>query len=1319
MNSGIVINKSDFTINGNGHSIDGSNQARIFDIIGNNITISNLIFINGYSNANGGAILSNGNLNLINCVFENNTAKNGGAAYFKNGIENSLINSTFNGNHATRAGGAISVMGPASNNTITSEFNNNTAKEASGGGIFFYKTAENNIIESIFTNNNAAYGAGMFFYSESNSNTFKGDFINNIARSCGGALFFYSKTNYNIFKGNYINNKAYGLIDEINGNGGAITFKNTSKNNVLECDFINNTARLYGGAVNYRMTPYNITFKGNFIANSALSGGGLNFFDEFDNVSLSCNFIANNATKGGAIAINKEKNNASIIYSEIQTIANCNFTANNATRGGAIYFGTNGLVKDCNFEYNHAEEWGGAIFSLELYCENSNFKGNNASIAGGAVMNVGGLYTSINDTFIDNNANTGGAIESDYGKLVIINGTFSSKDIQNRGLVYMANTLMHIENTTFANTMSKYAPAIYSTQSNGKIKKSTFVNLSATITAGAMGIREHTGEITIDDCDFINTQSEKNGGAIYADVGGEHGIADGNITILNSRFTNCISEFGGAYLQLAGHLTIDNTNFTSNTANFDGGAVYTSWVRNVNISNSIFTSNMGLYNGYSNGGAVYFDMGEVILKSCIFEDNNASNGSSIYTYDCDLSLLNNYFNNPTENGTSICGVYCGYHGSGNNFTDDIVSLNNTNYDMTVESSQTHFDLINNTINVQTLPKRFDLRDWGWVSSVKNQGKMGSCWAFGITAALESVLIRYANITYDFSENSLQNTMLRYSKYGNTPLAESGNTVFGQSYYSSWLGVSPAEYDTYDELGKISPLIATPEDVQIRDIVLIPTRKNLTDNDQLKWALLNYGAIAIGYNHDSETYYNETTYGYYNYASPDMNHIVCLVGWDDNYPKENFVETPPGDGAFILKNSWGTGFGEEGYFYISYYDVSIAIDIPSMTFDIKNNNNYDKLYQHETDYNDILNYTYAMNKFVAQENLMIAAVGSFINQVDSYDYSILVNGEKVYEQNGTFDYIGYATVELDECIPVMKGDEFAVISKSTQQNSGTIRTHAEPHVSFASNDGIEWKDLTEDNISAIIKVYTINLDIYTQDLVKIYKNDSKFEANIGIVNETVIFEINGRNYTRVSDENGTASMAINLGPGNYTIKTTFNGTTVENTIEVLPTLYAENLVKYFRNASQFYIDFIDGEGNPVNGTNITMNINGVFYNRTTNENGTARLNINLIPGEYILTAIDPLTGLMMSYNITVLPTLNATDLEMTYKDGSKFNVTVLDGEGNPLADAKVTFNINGVFYNRYTDSAGIAMLNITLMAGEYIITSEYDGFKISNTITIKD
>jgi len=171
------------------------------------------------------------------------------------------------------------------------------------------------------------------------------------------------------------------------------------------------------------------------------------------------------------------------------------------------------------------------------------------------------------------------------------------------------------------------------------------------------------------------------------------------------------------------------------------------------------------------------------------------------------------------------------------------------------------------------------------------------------------------------------------------------------------------------------------------------------------------------------------------------------------------------------------------------------------------------------------------------------------------------------------------------------------------------------------------------------------------------------------------------------------------------------------ITVLPTLIADNLVKYFRNDSQFYVSLVDGQGKPVSNTNITMNINGVFYTRETNENGTARLNINLNPGQYILTAKDPLTGLEMSYNITVLPVLTGEDLTMTYKDGSKFNATLVDGQGKPLANESVTFNVNGVFYNRTTDANGVASLNINLMAGEYIITSQYGYAATSNKITI--
>ncbi|WP_296862405.1 hypothetical protein [uncultured Methanobrevibacter sp.] len=93
------------------------------------------------------------------------------------------------------------------------------------------------------------------------------------------------------------------------------------------------------------------------------------------------------------------------------------------------------------------------------------------------------------------------------------------------------------------------------------------------------------------------------------------------------------------------------------------------------------------------------------------------------------------------------------------------------------------------------------------------------------------------------------------------------------------------------------------------------------------------------------------------------------------------------------------------------------------------------------------------------------------------------------------------------------------------------------------------------------------------------------------------------------------------------------------------------------------------------------------------------------------------GCAVSNNIKILPVLNTTDIRMKYRDGTQFKATLVDGLGKPYADQNVTFNINGVLYNRPTDSSGTAKLNINLMPGEYIITSSYNGSSISNKITI--
>jgi hypothetical protein len=263
---------------------------------------------------------------------------------------------------------------------------------------------------------------------------------------------------------------------------------------------------------------------------------------------------------------------------------------------------------------------------------------------------------------------------------------------------------------------------------------------------------------------------------------------------------------------------------------------------------------------------------------------------------------------------------------------------------------------------------------------------------------------------------------------------------------------------------------------------------------------------------------------------------------------------------------------------------------------------------------------------------------------------------------------------------------------------------------------------------------------TTDLVKIYKNDSQFvvDARNTLCN-SIHFFIYHDNLNKMENiisfgnckvnESGYATVNIDLNPGVYYINVEQFVSTANqlylynyastNKITVLSTLIGENLVKYYRNGSQFDIKLVDSSNKSVASQNVTFKVNGVLYSRQTNEEGIARLNINLVPGEYVLTATDPLTGLNMSYNITVLPTLIGDNLVKYYMNASQFEIKLVDSKGAPVASRNVRFNINGIFYSRQTDAEGIARLNINLSPGEYILTATdpLTGLNMSYNITV--
>lgn len=262
-------------------------------------------------------------------------------------------------------------------------------------------------------------------------------------------------------------------------------------------------------------------------------------------------------------------------------------------------------------------------------------------------------------------------------------------------------------------------------------------------------------------------------------------------------------------------------------------------------------------------------------------------------------------------------------------------------------------------------------------------------------------------------------------------------------------------------------------------------------------------------------------------------------------------------------------------------------------------------------------------------------------------------------------------------------------------------------------------LNANEYGALISVDDVNKYCRGPERLNVYLKDS---SNKAIVGENVIISINGVDYTRNTDENGQASIAINLNSGNYTAIAKYNGVFGSNStsakVIISKTIFGSDIVKMFRNGTQFSATFIDTSGNLLINKDVTFNIHGVFYIRTTDDKGRAHLNINLEPGEYIITSINPVNGEELGNNVKVLSILvDSHDVTKYYRNASVYSIKVLDDVGNPLANVDVVFNINGVFYTRTTNESGYANLNLRLGPGEYIVTAQYKGMMHSNIITV--
>ncbi len=397
-------------------------------------------------------------------------------------------------------------------------------------------------------------------------------------------------------------------------------------------------------------------------------------------------------------------------------------------------------------------------------------------------------------------------------------------------------------------------------------------------------------------------------------------------------------------------------------------------------------------------------------------------------------------------------------------------------------NETYTASLTDTALGNALPTRYNYAEEGRLPKVQDQGQEGTCWAYATLSAIESSLL--PNENYEFSRKHLVNYSRKLSSNKN-----GGDYSLSMAYLTAWKG--PVS-DNSNGFGKVKKHLQSAQ-------FLTPK-----DQEEMKRMVFKYGGVETSIylqrsvSADGSPYYNSSAAAYAYEGDSEANHDVVVVGWDDNFPKENFPINVKRDGAFICLNSWGKDFGQNGLFYVSYDCVAFG-EVSICYTQIDDVNNYDYIYQSDLcGWTGIMGYknqssAYFANVFKAKSDESIKAVGFYATEENS-DFEVFVcdqyKGLNSLSTRGravakaSYDNKGFYTINLDKPYSIKKGQKFSIIVKAHNSNkkmrlvpvetpskSGKRKVNLKDGEGYISSDGMNWQSTEKQKCNVCLKAYT--------------------------------------------------------------------------------------------------------------------------------------------------------------------------------------------------------------------------------------------------------